>query len=146
MALPARILISREAFLINGVAAVVGDSVLISFLSVKPKPRLGYSLRSLKSKFRGRLGKHKKVMLKTPFRDNRPNPESSSDGNPETRIPPCGFTCVGFDLAADFLYRILVSVDFMTLQTRDIRSTSQKLAGAAPSRASTLASTPCVSV
>ena len=54
------------------------------------RSRVWVSLRSLKSKFRGRLGKHKKVMLKTPFRDNRPNPESSSDGNPETRIPPCG--------------------------------------------------------
>ena len=37
---------------------------------------------------------------------------------------------VGFDLAADFLYRIVIPVDLMTFQTRDIRNTSKKLAGA----------------
>ncbi len=37
---------------------------------------------------------------------------------------------MGFDLAADFLYSIVISVDLMTFQARDIRNTSKKLAGA----------------
>jgi hypothetical protein len=32
---------------------------------------------------------------------------------------------VGFDLAADFLYSIVIPVDLMTFQTRDIRNTSK---------------------
>jgi hypothetical protein len=36
----------------------------------------------------------------------------------------------GFDLAADFLYSIVVSVDFMTFQMRDIVSASEKLVDA----------------
>ena len=35
---------------------------------------------------------------------------------------------VGFDLAANFLYSIVIRVDLMTFQTRDISSTSKKLA------------------
>jgi hypothetical protein len=38
---------------------------------------------------------------------------------------------VGFDLAADFLYSIVIPVDLMTFQTGDIRNASKKLAGAA---------------
>ena len=38
-------------------------------------------------------------------------------------------TSVGFDLAADFLCSIVFAVDLMTIQTRDIRNTSEKLAG-----------------
>jgi hypothetical protein len=37
---------------------------------------------------------------------------------------------VGFDLAADFLYSIVILVDVMTFRTRDIRNTAKKLAGA----------------
>ena len=42
---------------------------------------------------------------------------------------------MGFDLAADFLYSIVISIDLMTFQTGDIRNTSKKLAGAALSSA-----------
>jgi hypothetical protein len=38
---------------------------------------------------------------------------------------------VGFDLAADFLYSIVIPVDLMTFQTGDIRNTSKQLACAA---------------
>ncbi|HEY5814185.1 MAG TPA: hypothetical protein VIT23_16205, partial [Terrimicrobiaceae bacterium] len=38
---------------------------------------------------------------------------------------------MGFDLAADFLYSIVIPVDLMTFQTGDIRNTSKKLACAA---------------
>jgi hypothetical protein len=34
-----------------------------------------------------------------------------------------------FDLAANFLYSIVIPVDLMTFQTRDISNTSKKLAG-----------------
>jgi hypothetical protein len=48
-----------------------------------------------------------------------------------------GMPRVGFDLAADFLYSIVVFVDFMSFQARDIRSTWKKLVGAALGGAST---------
>jgi hypothetical protein len=40
----------------------------------------------------------------------------------------CGFPSRarhGFDLAADFLYRIVIPIDLMTFQTRDIRNSSR---------------------
>ena len=36
---------------------------------------------------------------------------------------------VAFDLAADFLYSIVIPIDLMTLQATDIRYTLEKLAG-----------------
>jgi hypothetical protein len=48
-----------------------------------------------------------------------------------------GMPRVGFDLAADFLYSIVVFADFMSFQARDIRSTWKKLVGAALGGAST---------
>jgi hypothetical protein len=36
---------------------------------------------------------------------------------------------VAFDLAADFLYSIVIPIDLMTFQARDIRYTLEKLTG-----------------
>jgi hypothetical protein len=54
---------------------------------------------------------------------------------------------VGFDLAADFLYSIVVSVDFMIFQTRNMRDTAEKPTGAALSGAvDTVASSVCAGI
>jgi hypothetical protein len=49
---------------------------------------------------------------------------SSRNGNAALRAE-----IVGFDLAAHFLHAIVVSVDFMTFQTRNMRDAAEKLAG-----------------
>ena len=46
---------------------------------------------------------------------------------------PLSEQIVGFDLAAHFLHAIVVSVDFMTFQTRNMQDTAEKLAGAVDS-------------
>ena len=53
----------------------------------------------------------------------------------------------GFDLAADFLYSIVISVDLMTFQTMDIGITARKLAGAELGGAiDTVASSVCAGI
>ena len=46
---------------------------------------------------------------------------------------PLSEQIVGFDLAAHFLQAIIVSFDFMTLQTRNVKDAAEKLAGAVDS-------------
>ena len=54
---------------------------------------------------------------------------------------------MGFDLAADFLYSIVIPVDLMTFQTRGIGNTSRKLAGAPLSGAiDTVVSSVCAGI
>jgi hypothetical protein len=53
---------------------------------------------------------------------------SSRNGNAALRAE-----IVGFDLAAHFLHAIVVFVDFMTFQTRNMRDAAEKLAGAVDS-------------
>ena len=61
----------------------------------------------------------------------------SSHGDLSVRNSDAAFQAegVGFDLAADFLYSIVIPIELMTFQTGDIRNTSEKLAGAALGRA-----------
>jgi hypothetical protein len=63
------------------------------------------------------------------WKNGRGGASSSRNGNAALRAG-----IGGFDLAAHFLHAIVVSVDFMTFQTRNRRDAAEKFAGAVDSK------------